>query len=94
MNLEKGVIDMVSFDYTIKDVHGIHARPATELFKLTKNYESVVKVKKGDKEVAFKGVMGIMSLGAKQNDTVTFAFEGSDEEAEMEEVKKFMEANL
>lgn len=85
---------MVSFDYTIKDIHGIHARPATDLFKLTKNYESVVKVKKGDREVPFKGVMGIMSLGAKQNDTVTFTFEGSDEEAEMEEVKKFMEANL
>ena len=29
---------MVSFDYTITDVHGIHARPATELFKLTKTY--------------------------------------------------------
>ena len=38
--------------------------------------------------------MGIMSLGAKQGDTVKFTFEGSDEEAEMEEVKKFMEANL
>lgn len=85
---------MVSFDYTITDVHGIHARPATELFKLTKTFDSVVKVAKGDKEVVFKGVMGIMSLGAKQGDTVKFTFEGSDEEAEMEEVKKFMEANL
>ena len=40
---------MVSFDYTITDVHGIHARPATELFKLTKTYDSVVKVAKVDK---------------------------------------------
>ena len=85
---------MVSFDYTIKDVHGIHARPATDLFKLTKNYGSVVKVKKGEKEIQFKGVMGIMALGAKQGDTVTFSFEGPDEEAEMAAVKEFMEANL
>ncbi|MCR5213133.1 MAG: HPr family phosphocarrier protein [Eubacterium sp.] len=85
---------MVSFEYTIKDVHGIHARPATDLFKMTKTYESVVKVAKGEKEVVFKGVMGIMALGAKQGDTVKFSFEGPDEEAEMAAVKEFMEANL
>ena len=73
---------MVSFDYTIKDVHGIHARPATDLFKMTKQYGSVVKVKKGEKEVPFKGVMGIMALGAKQGDTVTFSFDGPDEAEE------------
>ena len=38
--------------------------------------------------------MGIMSLGAKQGDTVKFTFEGPDEEAEMAAVKEFMEANL
>ena len=37
---------MKSFDYTIKDAHGIHARPATDLFKLTKNFGSAVKVAK------------------------------------------------
>ena len=85
---------MKSFEYTIKDVHGIHARPATELFKLVKGTQSTVKVAKGDKEITFKGVMGIMALGAKQGDTVKFTFEGPDEEAEMAAVKEFMEANL
>lgn len=85
---------MVSFDYTIKDVHGIHARPATDLFKMTKQYASAVKVAKDGKEVAFKGVMGIMALGAKQGDTVTFSFDGADEEAEAAAVKEFLEANL
>lgn len=85
---------MVSFEYTIKDVHGIHARPATDLFKLTKTFGSVVKVAKGDKEVPFKGVMGIMSLGAKQGDSVKFSFEGAEADALMAEVKAFMEANL
>ena len=85
---------MVSFDYTIKDVHGIHARPATDLFKMTKQYGSVVKVKKGEKEVPFKGVMGIMALREKQGDTVTFSFDGPDEAEELEAVKAFMEANL
>ena len=43
---------MASFDYTIKDVHGIHARPATELFKLSKQFGSAVKAAKDGKEVA------------------------------------------
>jgi phosphocarrier protein len=92
--MQEEVLQMVSFEYEIKDVHGIHARPATDLFKMTKQYESVVKVAKGDKEVPFKGVMGIMSLGAKQGDTVKFSFDGADEAAEMEAVKAFVEANL
>lgn len=85
---------MASFDYTIKDVHGIHARPATELFKLSKQFESAVKAAKDGKEVAFKGVMGIMALGAKQGDTVTFSFDGPDADAECAAFKEFMEANL
>jgi len=85
---------MVSFEYTIKDAYGIHARPATQLLKITKNYQSLVKVAKGEKEVIFKGVMGIMSLGIKQGDVVKFIFEGVDEKAEMNEVKEFMQANL
>ena len=85
---------MQSFEYTIKDVHGIHARPATDLFKMLKNYDVAVKVAKGDKEIPFKGVMGIMSLGAKQADTVQFSFEGADEEKACAAVKDFVEANL
>ena len=54
----------------------------------------MVKVAKGDKEVPFKGVMGIMSLGAKQGDSVKFTFEGAEADALCEEVKAFMEANL
>ncbi len=85
---------MKTFDYTIKDVHGIHARPATDLFKLCKEHDCVVKVAKGEKEITFKGVMGIMSLGAKQGDTVTFTFEGADEEALCEKVAAFMNDTL
>ena len=85
---------MVSQEFVVKNPTGIHARPATELFKLTKTYDSVVKVAKGDKEVVFKGVMGIMSLGAKQGETVDFKVEGEDEETAAAELEKFMNANL
>ncbi len=85
---------MKSFEYVIKDVHGIHARPATDLFKMVKGYDCVVKVAKGDVEKTFKGLLAIMSLGAKQGDTVKFTFEGADEEKAAAEVEEFMKANL
>ena len=85
---------MVSFEYTIKDAQGIHARPATELFKLTKKYESKVTIAKGDKEIPFDGVMKIMSLGAKQGDMIKFSIEGSDEIASLTAIKEFVEARL
>ena len=85
---------MTSFEYEIKDVHGIHARPATELFKLCKGRDCVIKVAKGDKEVPFKGVMGIMSLGAKQGDTVKVTVEGGDEAAAAATLEKFFKEHF
>ena len=95
---------MASFDYVIKDVHGIHARPATELFKLIKGnhtagggghqYGTTFVLSFLERESLAKGVMGIMSLGAKQGDSVKFSFEGAEADALMAEVKAFMEANL
>ena len=77
---------MISFEYIIKDEHGIHARPATDLFKMTKNYDCTFTVTKGDKTVPFKGVMGVMSLGA--------SFDGPDEAAAKEAFEKFVSENL
>lgn len=85
---------MTSFEYVITDVHGIHARPATDLFKLSKNYSSKVTAAKGDRSVPFKGVMGLMALGAKQGDTVKFTFDGPDEAEESAAFEEFLKANL
>lgn len=85
---------MASFDYTIQDEHGIHARPATELFKMIKGHDVAVSVTKDGKTVPFKGVMGIMALGAKQGDTVTFSFDGAEADAMKDAVETYVKANL
>lgn len=40
---------MKTFEYTIKDELGIHARPAGILVKEAKNYESKIKLQKDRK---------------------------------------------
>ena len=56
---------MKTFDYTVKDELGIHARPAGLLVKEAKNFTSKITIKKGEKEVDATRVMAVMALGVK-----------------------------
>ena len=85
---------MKEFSYTIKDAQGIHARPAGELVKLAKSFESTVTIAKGEKSGNASKIFAVMGLGAKQGETVTFRIEGEGEEAAAAELEKFMSENL
>ncbi len=83
---------MKEFKYVITDEMGIHARPAG--LKAVKGYDCTVKMEKGGRTVDCKGIMGVMSLGAKKGDTVTLTFAGADEDAAFEAISGFMKENL
>jgi phosphocarrier protein HPr len=85
---------MKQFDYTIKDELGIHARPAGLLVKEAGKFTSVITLKKGDKTADLKRLFAIMGLGVKKADAVTVTVEGEDEDAALEEMKQFFDANL
>ena len=83
---------MKTFEYTIKDELGIHARPAGLLVKEAKKYESECTITKDGKTKKLTQLMMLMSLGVKQGETVTA--EGADEDTAIEGLKAFFEANL
>ena len=85
---------MKTFEYTIKDELGIHARPAGLLVKEAKKYESECKITKDGKTKKLTQLMMLMSLGVKQGETVTVTAEGADEDAAIAGLKEFFEANL
>ena len=85
---------MKTFEYTIKDVLGIHARPAGLLVKEAKKYESECTITKDGKTKKLTQLMMLMSLGVKQGETVTVTAEGADEDAAIAGLKEFFEANL
>ena len=85
---------MKTFEYTIKDELGIHARPAGMLVKEVKNFQSKVMLEKDGKTVDASRLMAVMSMGVKQGQTVTITVEGEDEDAAYEAVKAFFESNL
>ena len=85
---------MKSFEFTVKDELGIHARPAGMLTKEAKKYKSTILLKKGDKEVNVLKLMALMGLGVKCGETVTVTINGEDEETCAAEIEKFFNDNF
>ena len=85
---------MKTFEYTIKDELGIHARPAGLLVKEAKKFESEGTITKDGKTKKLTQLMMLMSLGVKQGDTVTVSVDGADEDAAVAALKEFFENNL
>ena len=86
---------MKSFEYTITDPVGIHARPAGLLVKEIKSFAgSAVTITKGEKSVNALKLMALMQMGIKQGDTVTVSVDGGDEAAVAAALENFFKANL
>ena len=83
---------MKTFEYTIKDELGIHARPAGILVKAIAKKTSDIKIKKaGDtREVNAKSIMGMMTLGLDAGEEITLSANGEDEEAAMESIENYL----
>lgn len=85
---------MKSFNYTITDPVGLHARPAGLLVKEVKKYASLVTVSKEGKSSDAKKLMMLMGLGVKCGDEITVEVTGADEETAAAELEAFFKANL
>ncbi|MCI5700633.1 MAG: HPr family phosphocarrier protein [Lachnospiraceae bacterium] len=85
---------MTEFKYVITDELGIHARPAGMLVKEAKKFASTIKLATAAKTVDAKGIMGVMSLGAKKGDEVTVKADGADEADAAAALEAFFKANL
>lgn len=85
---------MKTFDYTIKDAIGIHARPAGLIVKKAKEFESVFTMTKDGKRADLRKLMALMSLGVKCGDTVTVTAEGIDEDIAAAAMEQFFEETI
>ena len=70
---------METFQYTITDGIGIHARPAGELAKLAKKFRSQITIKTETKQADAERLMAVMALGIRHGQTITVETVGPDE---------------
>ena len=70
---------MIKKAYTILAPEGMHARPATAMVKLARQFKAVIFLKTGEKGSRLNSLIGILSLGIKGGDTIELDIEGVDE---------------
>jgi len=85
---------MKNFEHTINDPLGIHARPAGQIVTEAKKFSSTITIKADAKQANASKLIALMSLGVKTGQTVIVEAEGDDEDAAIESMKQFFEANL
>lgn len=71
---------------TIVNRLGLHARAAAKLVTLASKFEADVSVRKDQREVSGKSIMGVMMLAAAQGSQITLIAEGEDEQQAIEEL--------
>ncbi|HJC13364.1 MAG TPA: HPr family phosphocarrier protein [Candidatus Agathobaculum intestinigallinarum] len=71
---------MKTFNYEITDPIGIHARPAGQLAKTAKEFQSKITITHDDKQTEATRLMSLMGLGVRHGSTITVTAEGPDEE--------------
>lgn len=85
---------MKSFNYTVKDESGLHARPAGALVNLAKGFKSEILIKKDSKSVNATKLMALMGLGIRKGDEISVTVTGDDESEAAEAIESFFKEKL
>lgn len=70
--------------------NGLAASPVALLVQEASKYESIIHIQSGDRKVNAKSIMGMMSLGLDNGETLTVSAEGADEQAAVDGISQFL----
>lgn len=74
----------------IKLNNGLEARPVAVLVQVASKYESAVYIESGEKRVNAKSIMGMMSLGLHNGESIVAVADGADEEKAIADIERFL----
>ena len=75
---------------TIQLSSGLEARPVAVLVQKASQHDSTIYIEAEGKKVNAKSIMGMMSLGMDSGEEVTVVAEGTDEEAAVSSIEKYL----
>ena len=82
---------MIEKEVTIKNRAGIHARPAALIVQTANEFDSEIYMEKSGNKINAKSIMGIITLGAAYNTTLSVIADGKDEEAAVAAIVRLFE---
>ena len=84
---------MIRKPMTVQLASGVEARPVAVLVQVASQYESKIYVEIDNKKVNAKSIMGMMTLGLSTGESVVVSAEGTDEEAAIENIEKYLSSH-
>jgi phosphoenolpyruvate-protein phosphotransferase len=81
-------------DAQIPGKAGLHARPATVLVNLAKEFESEIRVRYGEQTANAKSLVSLLKLGVEGGGTIRLMAQGRDEAEALETLRREIEAGL
>jgi len=82
---------MLKQTLTIVNKLGLHARAAAKLVKLASSFKSDILLKRQQREVNGKSIMGVMLLAAAKGTQVELIISGTDESLAMEKLSELIQ---
>ena len=84
---------MTTKKMTINIPSGLEARPVAFLVQVASKFESSIYIECENKKVNAKSIMGMMSLALASGEDVVVTANGSEEEAAVENIEKYLSCN-
>lgn len=81
---------MIRDKVTIRISSGLDTRPIAMLVQVASQYKSQINLESGTKKVNAKSIMGMMTLGLDNGESVIVTVDGPDEKAAMDDIKGYL----
>ena len=85
-----GNVKVIEQEVTIINKLGLHARAASKLVNCASSFTADVWLKRGDRQINGKSIMGVLTLAAGQGTMLTIRTEGEDESLAMDELQRLI----
>jgi phosphocarrier protein FPr len=92
--VETPSVEVLEISVTLKNLHGLHARPAARFVQLASSFDAEVGVRNersGKGPVAARSLNGLATLGAKQGDRITIQASGREAKKALEALNRLVE---
>lgn len=84
---------MIKKPITVQLANGLETRPVALLVQVASQYESKIYVETENKKVNAKSIMGMMTLGLNAGESVVVSADGTDEQAAIENIEKYLSSH-
>ncbi|MGN0361434.1 MAG: HPr family phosphocarrier protein [Bilifractor sp.] len=81
---------MVKDHVTIQISSGLETRPIAMLVQVASQYESSIYLESGTKKVNAKSIMGMMTLGLDNGESVIVTADGADEQEAIKSIRNYL----